>query len=149
MAMNGQLRVRIKALAAELRFELFGPDGYPAWGTKFIDIENQTADVGDALACEMLSQGLQEQAEGAGHGDGKCSCGEPIPFGELAGRILQAKRGEAAWRESYAECKRCRKAFCNRSRLRREGGQVHVLGGTPKRTSTSVARKMDQSPAAP
>ena len=112
MAMNQKLRERIEALAAELRRELFGPKGYPAWGTKFIDIENQTAEVGDALACAMLSQGLQEQAEAAGHHEGKCGgCGEPIPLEEIAGRLLQAKRGEAVWQESHAQCQRCRKAF--------------------------------------
>ena len=112
MAMNEKLRKRIRALAAELRFEVFGPEGYPSWGTKFVDIENQTAEVGDAIACELLSQGLQEQAETAGHPDGKCGgCGEPIPLAEMAGRLLQAKRGEAVWRESYGQCKRCRKAF--------------------------------------
>lgn len=112
MALNGKMRERIKALAAELRFEVFGPEGYPAWGTKFIDIENQTAEVGDAIACEMLSQGLQEQAESAGHHDGRCGgCGEPIPIEEIAGRLLEAKRGEAVWQESYGHCKHCRRAF--------------------------------------
>ncbi len=112
MALNEKLRERIKALAVELRHEVYGPEGCPAWGTKFIDIENQTAEVGDALACALLSQSLQEQAELAGHHDGKCSgCGEPIPLRETAGRLLQAKRGEAAWQEFFGQCKRCRKAF--------------------------------------
>jgi hypothetical protein len=111
MAIDDQLRERIRQLSAELRYDLFGPRGYPAWGTKFIDIENQTAEVGDAIACELLSQGLQQQAEAEGFRDGKCHCGEPIPFEEVAGRLLQAKRGEAQWRESFGQCKRCRKAF--------------------------------------
>jgi hypothetical protein len=68
--------------------------------------------VGDALACAMLSQSLGEQAETEGHTAGKCGgCGEPIPLEEIAGRLLQAKRGEAVWQESYGRCKRCRKAF--------------------------------------
>ncbi len=111
MALNERLRERIRAFSAELRREVYGPQGYPAWGTKFIDIESQTAEVGDALACEMLSQSLQGQAEAAGHGDGKCRCGEPVPLEEVAGRLLQAKRGEAQWQESFGQCKRCRKAF--------------------------------------
>jgi hypothetical protein len=112
MALSEKLRERIKILVGELRFEVFGPEGYPAWGTKFVDLEEQTGEVGDAIGCELLSRGLQEQAERAGHGDGKCSgCGEPIPLAEIAGRLLQAKRGEAVWRESYGQCPRCRKAF--------------------------------------
>jgi hypothetical protein len=112
MALNQELRERISALAAELRREVYGPKGYPAWGTKFVDIEEQTAEIGDALACALLSQSLQEQAAAAGHEEGKCGgCGEPIPLGEIAGRLLDAKRGEAAWQESYGHCRRCRRAF--------------------------------------
>lgn len=111
MALNEKLRERIATFSAELRREVYGPQGYPAWGTKFIDIENQTAEVGDAIACAMLSQSLREQAVAAGHHDGKCQCGEPIPLEEIAGRLLQAKRGEAQWQESFGQCQRCRKAF--------------------------------------
>jgi hypothetical protein len=112
MAISQQLQGRIEALAAELRKELYGPKGYPPWGTKFVDMEQQTGEVGDALACAMLSQQLQEQAEAEGHPAGKCGgCGEPIPFDEVAGRLLQARRGDVAWQESYGRCKRCRKAF--------------------------------------
>ena len=103
---------RIAAMAVELRRELWGPKGYPPWGTKFVEIEEKTGEVGDALACALLSRGLQEQAEAEGHVAGKRGgCGEPIPLEESAGRLLQAKRGEAVWQESYGRCRRCRKAF--------------------------------------
>jgi hypothetical protein len=111
MALNEKLRERIRVFSGELRREVYGPQGYPAWGTKFLDIENQTAEVGDAIACEMLSQSLQEQTEAAGYRDGTCHCGEPIPLEEIAGRLLQAKRGEVQWQETFGQCKRCRKAF--------------------------------------
>jgi hypothetical protein len=112
MAISAELQARIEALAKELNKELYGPKGYPPWGTKFVDMEEQTGEVGDALACAMLSQSLREQAEQDGHPAGKCGgCGEPIPLEEIAGRLLQAKRGEAVWQESYGRCKRCRKAF--------------------------------------
>jgi hypothetical protein len=112
MALSPRLRERVEALADELRRELYGPKGYPPWGTKFVDMEEQTGEVGDALACAMLSHSLRDQAEQAGHPAGKCGgCGEPIPLEEIAGRLLQAKRGEAVWQESYGRCKRCRKAF--------------------------------------
>jgi len=112
MAISPQLQTRIEALAKELNKEVYGPKGYPPWGTKFADMEEQTGEVGDALACAMLSHGLREQAERDGHPAGKCGgCGEPIPLGEIAGRLLQAKRGEAVWQESFGRCKRCRKAF--------------------------------------
>jgi hypothetical protein len=112
MAINESLRDRIKGMTAELRRGMWGPSGAPAWGTTFAEIEEETAEIGDAVACALLSEGLQEQAEAAGHPSGKCSgCGETIPLEEIAGRLLQAKRGEAVWQESYGHCKRCRKAF--------------------------------------
>ena len=112
MAISNELRGRIADIARELRKGLWGPKGYPPWGTKFVEMEERTADVGDLLACELLAQTLQEQAEQQGHAAGKCcGCGEPIPLQEIAGRLLQAKRGEAAWQESYGRCKRCRKSF--------------------------------------
>jgi len=112
MALDKELQERVAAVAKELRKLLWGPKGYPPWGTKFVEIEEETAEVGDALACVLLAQGLQDQAEREGHQAGKCSgCGEPIPLDEIAGRLLQAKRGEAVWQESFGRCQRCRKAF--------------------------------------
>ena len=64
MAISQQLRDRIEAVAAELRQELYGPKGYPPWGTKFVDMEQQTGEVGDALACAMLSQELARAGRG-------------------------------------------------------------------------------------
>jgi hypothetical protein len=112
MAISQALRERIKGMTAELRRKMWGPSGAPAWGTTFAEIEDETGHVGDAIACALLSEGLQQQAEAAGHAAGKCGgCGEPIPLEEITGRLLQAKRGEAVWQESYGHCKRCRKAF--------------------------------------
>ena len=112
MAISQQLQKRIEVLADELNKELYGPKGYPPWGTKFVEMEQRTVEVGDALGCAMLARELQQQAEAVGHPAGKCGgCGEPIPFEEVAGRLLQARRGEVAWRESYGRCRRCRKAF--------------------------------------
>ena len=112
MAISEALRERINGMTAELRREMWGPSGAPAWGTTFAEMEDETGEVGDAIACSLLSEALQEQTEAAGHAAGKCSgCAEPIPLEEIAGRLLQAKRGEAVWQESYGRCKRCRKAF--------------------------------------
>jgi hypothetical protein len=112
MAISQQLRKRIEEVADDLNFELYGLKGCPPWGTKFVDMEQTTTEVGDTLSCVMLSKELQRQAEAEGHPAGKCGgCGEPIPFQEVAGRLLDARRGEIAWQESYGRCKRCRKAF--------------------------------------
>ena len=112
MAISRELQERIKGVMAEWRREMWGLSGAPAWGTTFAEIEEETGEIGDAVACGLLSEGLQAQAEAAGHAAGKCSgCGETIPLEEIARRLLQAKRGEAVWQESYGCCKRCRKSF--------------------------------------
>ena len=48
MAISQQLQERIEALAAELRYEVHGPRGCPPWGTKFVDMEQETTEIGDA-----------------------------------------------------------------------------------------------------
>ena len=117
MAIHEKLREKISQISAELCFDLFGPKGYPAWGTSFEEIEEATGEIGDALACAMLSQSLQQQADKEGYRDGKCHCGEPIPFEEVAGRIQIRDRRSSAkaetaeerrkgrfWRESKVGC---------------------------------------------
>ena len=75
MAINPELQSQIAAVAASLRKVLYGPKGYPPWRTKFVDMENETGEVGDALACEMLSQYLHEQAARASSASGCCDDG--------------------------------------------------------------------------
>ena len=113
MAISRELRERIKGMTAELRREMWGPSVRTTLGNEALPrSKTRRAKSATPVACGLLSEGLQEQAEAAGHAAGKCSgCGEPIPLGEIAARLLQAKRGEAVWQESYGRCKRCRKAF--------------------------------------
>ena len=65
MAINERLREKIRQISAELRFDLFGPKGYPAWGTKFEDIEDATGEVGDALACAEIARRACRKTETA------------------------------------------------------------------------------------
>ena len=60
MALDTKLQERIETLARELLRNLYGPKGYPAWGTKFADIEERTAEVGDALGRAMLLGSLPQ-----------------------------------------------------------------------------------------
>ena len=98
MAISQQLRKRIEEVADDLNFELYGPKGCPPWGTKFVDMEQTTTEVGDTLSCVMLSKELQRQAEAEGHPAGKCGgCGEPIPF-----KGCRAAARRPAWRDRLA-----------------------------------------------
>jgi hypothetical protein len=48
MAISKELRDWTTGMTPGLRRELWGPKGYPVWGTKFVEIEEQTGEVGDA-----------------------------------------------------------------------------------------------------
>lgn len=52
------LAKELAQIAREARVELFGPDGIPEWGTKFVDIERQALDVGhDQSAADFFPSG--------------------------------------------------------------------------------------------
>jgi len=109
MAINQQLHVRIKAVAEELRREVYGPSGTPTWGTKFTEIEDLGVEIGDLLAREVIGQSLGEQAISAevptvvADQNGK--------VGEIEVRIVQTRRGEVSWQEPQGYDKPSRKAF--------------------------------------
>jgi hypothetical protein len=113
MAMDKQLHDRIKAMAAELRQEIYGPTGAPKWGTKFTEIEDAGVELGDALARELIGQGLEAQATEARSASAlACTvCGRDGQQDDVEPRIVQTRRGDAQWQEPKGLCKHCRKAF--------------------------------------
>ena len=82
MAISQQLQERIEALAAELRYEVHGPRGCPPWGTKFVDMEQETTEIGDARVTTMAIA-ARTAAGRAGHPRDRSpqdrSCHHPIP----------------------------------------------------------------------
>lgn len=54
---------KIAQLAREARVEVFGPDGTPDWGTKFIDIQDQGLEIGNLLAHDFIEQTVAGQAQ--------------------------------------------------------------------------------------
>ena len=54
---------QIAQLAREARVELYGTDGIPEWGTKFIDIQDQGLEVGEQLAQAFIEQSVAGQAQ--------------------------------------------------------------------------------------
>lgn len=113
MAISRKLQERIKDVATELRQEVYGSSGIPQWGTKFTEIEDVGVEIGDALACELISQSVQGQASKAeGVGRQECTvCGRSGEQDEVEPRIVRTRRGDAQWLESKGYCKHCRKAF--------------------------------------
>lgn len=57
------LAKELAQIAREARVELFGPDGIPEWGTKFVDIERQALDVGHEVARIIIEQSVAQQSQ--------------------------------------------------------------------------------------
>lgn len=115
MAISHELRQRIRELAGVLQKEMYGETGSPELNTRFTDIEDATTEVGDALTCELLSGVLQAHSDHTGQRLGKaceCSvCGRNTARDDIQPRVVQARRGDATWREPRYFCQSCRKAF--------------------------------------
>lgn len=94
MAMDAKLRQRVNELAEELLRDLHRPKGYPAWGTRFVEIDEQTGEVGDALACAMLSQ------NGRGSGQRSTSGPDSPRIAKFEGGMDVVCRIERLWLHS-------------------------------------------------
>ena len=113
MAISKQLHERIKAVAADLRREIYGPAGAPEWGTKFTEIEDAGVEIGDTLARELIGQSLssQELPGESGKPLACAVCGRNAPEDDVEPRIVQTRRGEVQWQEPKGYCRHCRQAF--------------------------------------
>ena len=112
MALNEKLRERIKALAGSCGTRCTVQRAIRPGGPSSSTSRTRRRRSAMPLPASCFRRACRSRPRPAGHHDGKCGgCGEPIPLREIAGRLLQAKRGEAVWQESYGQCKRCRKAF--------------------------------------
>jgi hypothetical protein len=102
----------LQAAARNVLRHAYGPDGMP-WGTRFTDVEDLAAQVGDLLAREVLRTALQGQATRQRPDDlTTCpSCSGPLDQHPDEPREVQSRRGDVAWDEPAAYCPRCRRAF--------------------------------------
>ncbi len=78
---DAAVQERLGEVAAELRQMIYGEQGYPEWGTKFAQIEDEGMAVGLELA--RVVDGAVRQRTGHAHARG----GSPLPGGNRpAGR---------------------------------------------------------------
>ena len=54
---------RLAQLARELRIAVYGEEGFPVWGTKFDEIEQQGMDIGQELSRQFMEQSVASQAQ--------------------------------------------------------------------------------------
>ena len=114
MAINSGIQQQIQESATQVRQKFYGGRGAPKSGTiRFEELESDAAELGDAVAREIMQQVLQEQAQ-EDHPETSCECSVCGRSGELEDvkpRVVQTRRGEVNWPEPRYFCKRCRKAF--------------------------------------
>jgi hypothetical protein len=114
MAIALELHEEIREAADRLRKKYYGGRGAPRSGEKLlIDLEQDACELGDAIACELLGQVLQDQAE-ADHAEPSAPCTVCGRIGDRRKdlpRNVQTRRGKVAWQEPQYYCKSCRKAF--------------------------------------
>jgi hypothetical protein len=114
MAISTEIQQQIQEVARQVRQEFYGGRGAPQSGTiLFEELENDAAELGDAVAREIMQQVLQTQAEDD-HPETICECSVCRRDGKLDDvqvRVVQTRRGEVRWPEPRYLCKYCRKAF--------------------------------------
>lgn len=58
-----QLAGQLAQVARDLRRAIYGPEGFPQWGTRFDEIEQQGMDLGLEVARLFMEQSLASQAQ--------------------------------------------------------------------------------------
>ena len=54
---------RVAQVARDLRTAIYGPEGFPVWGTKFDEIEQQGMQIGLEVARQFMEQSVACQAQ--------------------------------------------------------------------------------------
>jgi hypothetical protein len=114
MAISSEIQKQVEEVAQQIRRKFYGGRGSPVSGTiLFEELEDQASALGDAVACEIMQQVLQEQADDD-HPEARCACsvcGKDGKLDEVKPRVIQTRRGDVSWDEPRYFCKHCRKAF--------------------------------------
>ena len=83
-------------------------------GKRFAQLEDEACELGDALSTALMGAWLSEQASPSLVAETACCprCQRPGKLEpEPEPRLVQTRRGEAAWREPKYYCRHCRQAF--------------------------------------
>lgn len=106
-ALPSSLRVLVEEVAEKVVLQLYG--GAPPLGTLFGEIEELGVQVGDAVACAVMRQAVERQAEETPAKT--CRCGHPLKEPTVEPHLLTTRRGEVGWNEPSGYCPQCRRAF--------------------------------------
>lgn len=108
--LDPQVQERLGEVAAELRHIIYGQQGCPEWGTKFVQIEEDGMTIGLELARLLMEQSVSEQAGQMPEEDLDCGDETAHPAGTDRAN-LETRAGDVAWDEPAAYLNRARRAF--------------------------------------
>ncbi len=101
----------IQGVAKHFLQKVYGAEGMP-WGTRFSDLEELAAQIGQAVSQSMMNQALAKQGQNVPEGAETCGvCGEVVRAGPPEPRAIATTVGHVAWEEPKRYCPKCRAAF--------------------------------------
>ena len=108
--LDPQIQEWLRKVAAEGRALLYGEAAFPAWGTKFAEIEQDGMSVGLELARLVMEQAVTQQAQHMPAVAGEVPADHSVPAGKEA-TTLETEAGVVEWSQPRRQLKRGRKAF--------------------------------------
>jgi hypothetical protein len=102
---------QLAAAVREVRRLMFGGDGIPVWGTKFVDIESKGMAVGMEFARQFMEQAVDDQAEHVPTEAFDTGGGEqaaPVPRTPLK---LETGAGAVEWQQPASYLNESRRSF--------------------------------------
>ncbi len=109
--LTSELREQLSKMAAEARLLVYGAAGCPAWGTKFVEIEDDAKEVGHEFIRLLMQQTAEGQAETVPGEALKADSGEVARLIGAEERILETESGPVIWEEPKAYLPKSRKDF--------------------------------------
>ena len=107
---DAAIQERLGEMAAELRQMIYGEQGFPEWGTKFAQIEDEGMAGGLELARVLMEQSVSEQATHMPQEDLDCPEETAQPAGTDRAD-LKTQAGDVEWDEPAAYLNKARRAF--------------------------------------
>jgi hypothetical protein len=120
--LDPQVQEWLRKVAAEGRALLYGEAAFPAWGTKFAEIERDGMSVGLELARLVMEQAVAEQAQHMPAPAGEVPMDQAAPAGKEA-TTLETEAGVVEWNQPRSRLKRGRKAFFPPTPITGSGGR--------------------------
>jgi len=105
-----EVAARLVDIVRELRPALFGPEGYPAWGTKFSEIEDVSLQAGLEVARLLMEQAVSVQA-GQVPPESLAVQGEAAQLIGDRPVVVETAAGDVEWSQKEGRLPRTRRAF--------------------------------------